>query len=281
MRKLLLVLLLLALPAISWAGEYALIKGKGVEVCEEYGKNLNSFNPNWPMEYRKINSEFKDFSNPKWELRMYAIGRIKISDNLLERIDKFLWERDANPIYHVVINKWPKWRGTKKQFADAYKNYSFERNEMARASRDHLIANIDIDNDGTLEPVYLDHLDSSSGYVLLVLKTDYTDIDYEKTKLVMMHPSRKDAGWGEFRPMKAGDWGVNQHAEIPGLTLTEDSLHSAYYNVFLYKNRVYFDMWWSNHPDYKGKSPFDAGRLHVYAAEKDKGNEICTYKFVK
>lgn len=60
--------LVVMLPAISWAGEYVLEKGKGVEVCEVYKKNLESFNDPQPMMCeRKINPEFKDFEKPVWE----------------------------------------------------------------------------------------------------------------------------------------------------------------------------------------------------------------------
>jgi hypothetical protein len=52
-----------ATPAL--AGRYELIKGKGVEVCEAYGENLNSFNPSTPMLCeRPVNPDFKNFAKP-------------------------------------------------------------------------------------------------------------------------------------------------------------------------------------------------------------------------
>jgi hypothetical protein len=68
--KLLLIVVFLFLSSISWAGEYMLEKGKGVEVCEAYSKNLNSFNLH--SQYvmaceRKINPIFADFKKPEWE----------------------------------------------------------------------------------------------------------------------------------------------------------------------------------------------------------------------
>lgn len=57
---------LLTAPVL--AGEYDLIKGQGVEVCEAYKKNLESFNEPKPMQCdRKINPEFTDFGEPLWE----------------------------------------------------------------------------------------------------------------------------------------------------------------------------------------------------------------------
>ena len=79
--------------------------------------------------------------------------------------------------------------------------------------------------------------------------------------------------------MKPGDWGVSPRKAIPGLARTEDSLHHAHYGVFFFKKRAYFDLWWSNHPDYQGKSDVEAGRLHVYKAEQNQTDEVCTYRF--
>ncbi len=60
--------LFVLLPVAGWTGEYVLVKGKGVEVCEEYGKNLNSFPPDTqpPICEAKINQKFADFKKPKW-----------------------------------------------------------------------------------------------------------------------------------------------------------------------------------------------------------------------
>jgi hypothetical protein len=51
------------------AGHYELIKGKGVEVCEAYKKNLESFSGPYPVMAceRKINPAFTDFEAPNWE----------------------------------------------------------------------------------------------------------------------------------------------------------------------------------------------------------------------
>lgn len=65
---LILILILLLLPASAFSGEYIITKGKGVEVCEAYKKNLESFNEPKPMMCeRKINPEFTDFEKPVWE----------------------------------------------------------------------------------------------------------------------------------------------------------------------------------------------------------------------
>jgi hypothetical protein len=58
------------LPVYALAGEYVLVKGEGIEVCEAYRNNLNSFNP--PNVFsmacqRKINPKFADFKKPDWQ----------------------------------------------------------------------------------------------------------------------------------------------------------------------------------------------------------------------
>jgi hypothetical protein len=67
-KRVILVLILFLLPVSVFAGEYVLVNGKGVEVCEAYKKNLESFNEPRPMACeRKINTNFKDFEKPVWE----------------------------------------------------------------------------------------------------------------------------------------------------------------------------------------------------------------------
>lgn len=60
-------LLLSTAPVL--AEQYVLEKGKGVEVCEAYKKNLESFSDRYPVIAceRKINPAFTDFEAPYWE----------------------------------------------------------------------------------------------------------------------------------------------------------------------------------------------------------------------
>jgi len=93
-----------------------------------------------------------------------------------------------------------KWNGTKEQYTEAFKRYRSFRHKISRweVPNNHLVAEVDIDNDGVPEPVYLDQM-YTTPTLLLVLRPDYSDIDYDKTKLVMMHPSRKKARWKDVR----------------------------------------------------------------------------------
>jgi hypothetical protein len=66
-RAILVGLLVLANP-LAHAGRYELIKGQGVEVCEAYEKNLNSFEPHEPMLCdRPVSPEVTDMQKPEWE----------------------------------------------------------------------------------------------------------------------------------------------------------------------------------------------------------------------
>jgi hypothetical protein len=252
-------------------------------VCEAYRKNLNSFNPKLPMEYRKINPVLKDFKEPRWEsVRFEGAKRIPPGSDVLIRISNFLWERDANPAHYVTITEWPKWRGTKKQLAAAYKSYFYERHESGKVMPGHQIVDIDIDNDGRPEPVYLDRLYDIPG-VLLVLKPNYSDIDDRKTKLVLMHPSFKELGLGYFEPVKKeGGWGIAPSNVKRGFDEVHTALTGAFYGVFFFKDKTYFDLW--GFPDERRvqgwRSLLDS-RLHVFIAEKGNTTEICTYKFVQ
>ena len=266
-------------PSYVLAGEYVLVKGEGIEVCEAYKNNLNSFKPKWPMSYRKLNPQMHDFSEPQWVHLDDIRNRMPRNSNLDLQISEFLWGRDVNPVGYFTDDL-SKWRGTKQQLADAYKRFLYFRHEISqrKVPNRHLVAEVDIDNDGVPEPVYLDSMYNPT--LLLVLETDYSDIDYEKTKLVMMHPSWKDLGLGYFRPVKEGDWGIPPMSIKRGYVPVGGGFSGSIYDVFLFKGKTYFDLW--GFPDYYSpgwRSPLDSF-LRVFIAEKGNTQEICKYKFV-
>ncbi len=287
MRKFLLILFFMFLASVSLADEYVLVKGEGMDVCEAYKKNSNSYSMKvLPMAHwmiRKLDPEMKDFSSPKWE-RIFDGGILKFpkESDVLIRISNFIWERDVNPVGYITVSDWPKWRGTKEQKVAAYKYYMFLRHESGKVIRGHLIAEIDIDNDGKPEPVYLDRLyPTSNGGSLIILKNDYSDIDYEKTKLVTVHPSRKEAGWKDLRDCTKGERKEDPLCKY-GKIATGDA-SSLSYGVFFYKGKTYFDVWGGSDPNDSGAEtyyPF-ANHLHVFIVEKKTTSEICRYKYVR
>jgi hypothetical protein len=158
--------IVLALTAnASFAGRYELIKGKGVEVCEAYAKNLNSFSPAEPLLCdRSVNPEFKDLQKLEWE-------RLDFDQNLdlIVTIDKLLRpDYFAKP--EIMV---PSLRGNVEQ-----DNYKYQR----------MI--VDIDNDGKTEPV-LRFVKSCwpgspvlGGAALVVLQQEKKEVDLKKSQLI-------------------------------------------------------------------------------------------------
>src|SRR6266568_1298472 len=157
-------LLLLAVP-VAHGGRYELVKGKGVEVCEVYATNLNSFQPSEPMLCdRPVSPRFKDLRKPKWE-------RLDFDRNLelIVTVDKLLRPKYfAKPEMRV-----PSLRGNVEQ-----DNYKYQ------------LMIIDIDNDGKTEPV-LRFVESCwpgssrvGGAALLVLEQSKNDVDLKKSQLI-------------------------------------------------------------------------------------------------
>ena len=254
------------LPKIS--NGYELLVGKGVEVCEEYEKNLNSFPPN-PL-WRKIDPASKEFRKPVW-------SSMSIGEEILFKIDDFVWQRDANPAYYVNRTYW---RGTTKEYIKAEKAFKEDSGRVYWARE---ISKVDIDNDGIPENVVAANF-GGGGKILLVVNDDLSEIDYAKTKLLMRHPGREKMGI--LRPYAAGEWKLPPSIGSQENTLIDDSLHAAYYGVFTYKGKNYFDLWWDA-PIIEAKDDHPSGlesqvnRLRVFYAEKNDVKEVCAYRLMK
>lgn len=130
---------LLALTAVPVrAGGYELIKGKGVEVCEAYGKNLNSFRPSVLMLCeRLISPDFAQFAKPAWEeLTLDQIATLNV-----ETGDQFLSE--ASPRSKPLNES----KSERIRKAKAILSASFDNSWPLSAWR----AQFDLDNDGKLD----------------------------------------------------------------------------------------------------------------------------------
>lgn len=125
----------IAFVGVAHAGRYELIKGKGVEVCEAYGKNLNSFRPSVLMLCeRLISPDFPQFAKPAWEeltLDQIATLNVEIGDQFLS---------EASP-RSKVLNELKSERIRK---AKATLSTSFDNSWPLSARR----AQFDLDNDG-------------------------------------------------------------------------------------------------------------------------------------
>lgn len=157
--------LIVAAPA--QAGRYELVKGKGVEMCEAYLKNLNSLHPAEPMRCdRPVNPEFKDFQKPRWD----RIDALKDFD-LIVKVDTVL-----RPRYYANIKREVMLTSLRNNIETG--NYKFS------------LVTVDIDNDGQSEPV-LRYLDSCWpgnkgpwGTPLVVLQQNKRDVDQVKSEQV-------------------------------------------------------------------------------------------------
>ena len=266
MRKIILIIftLFFLLPTMAFADEYVLVKGKCLDICVEYGKNLNSFGPKGGyMKYkRKINPVYKDFEKPDWlNWDPYAglpgkKGGEKLfpedSNELFDEIDRFIWERDINPFAFLSDADKKNWRGTKEEYKKAWQAYQVNRQEQVSMP----IGQLDIDNDGKMENIVYDKFYERG--IFLVLTEDRKHIDLKKTANILQHPPRKTDGAWKFsndgRIINAGG-------------------HKDYYDAFIYKSKTYFD-WFEQECD-----PI-VGRLHVFKIENQKTEEICIYQTV-
>lgn len=245
MKKILFVLVLISVYSVCFAGEYELVKGKGIGVCEAYGKNLNSFNPEnlyFMACDRKINPIFTDFKKPEWE-------KLGCQENmeLLKKIELFLGN------YVVTSDNSQGWKDYIKSLIKG-KRISIE------------LSKIDINNDGKKENVIkYNHgvcpAHNLYGAPLLVLNNNLNEIDIEKTKPLLQNPRHE-----KYRTLSEG-W------------------DGTMYDIFIYKNKTYFDRWRYGEGSLDEKTIINTYMLlKVFIIEQDhKGEssteEICRYKY--
>ena len=87
------IVFLMLLTAMAFAGEYVLLEGHKYEVCRDYAKNLNSFKsmPFAMVCEREINPKFADFKKPEWK-------ELDIWDHkeMILQLENRMWRRN-NP----------------------------------------------------------------------------------------------------------------------------------------------------------------------------------------
>lgn len=239
-----LVACIIVFPALVFAGEYILEKGNGVDVCEAYGKNLNSFNLH--SQYvmaceRKVNPKYTKFKKPEWK-------KLELRDNidLLKNIEIFLDN------YGDISNNVQGW----------------EEYIKSRIEGEYIhikLSQIDINNDGKKENVikYIDGVcpEAHYGTPLLVLNNNLKEIDIEKTKPLLQNP---------------------RHAKYRDLS---EGWDGTMYDIFIYKNKTYFDRWRYGEGSLDEKTIVNTYRLlKVFITESDKKGksstkEICRYRY--
>jgi len=167
-------LLWLVMADLATAGEYLLVLGKGVKVCEAYLRNLNSFPDDPPMVCeRKVNPKFPEFSKPTWQ----SLNALKHLD-LIEQIER--WK-----LYETGFDD-PKRREELLTLIKA----RIENGTVQLA-----VTELDIEQNGTItketvlryenadcNPANESHFAHSVGRQLYALNVDRTQIDLEKSK---------------------------------------------------------------------------------------------------
>lgn len=237
---------------LSLAGRYELIKGKGVEVCEAYAKNLNSFNPHEPMICgREINPEMKDFKKPNWvepdlaQARALEFDMAKLTSRVLNRPEPK--DESQIKVFTAEDSGWPAWRW---------------------------VATVDIDNDGVPDKVLKKQqgdcpMQRAFGMDIAVLTQDSKHYDLEKSKYIDMDYARLAAKLK--KDTKPESWRTAVFGR------NDSKFHGGpLYDIFLYKNTTYFDLWEIG-KDYPNPR---AGRLHVLLRKDGTTKEICKYRFV-
>jgi len=186
---------------------YLVEKGRGIELCDLYYRNLSLFNPVDIACQRRFDPEFSMFTKPtweKWDLNEHRSVAIKIK-KLLHYTDQSCSVPDLDD--------------PKIMEMDLSRDSPYFLQDSAMLSR------IDIDNDGKMETVVLYsegrcmdmHVFSKP---LVVLNDARTLVDVEQTSLLAQNPS---SGTALYSRMASHDYNL--------------------YDVFFYKGRVLFDRW--------------------------------------
>lgn len=174
MKKPVAYLFLLAqlIPSTVFAGDYKMILGKGIEVCEAYLKNLNSFPKEPPMVCeRKLNPSMPDLKRPAWQPL-----EAKQNFELVKEIDRVM--------HHVAKAEY-------EQYSEKYMHFLKKGVETGVIQLS--VAELDVNQDGTPEKVLqYESADCNpsnefdfampGGRTYLVLTDDFSGIDEQKTK---------------------------------------------------------------------------------------------------
>ncbi len=169
-------ILWLLMADLATAGDYVLVLGKGIEVCEAYLKNLNSFPNDPPMVCeRKVNPKFPEFSKPTWQ-PLDALEHL----DLLEQIQR-------QKLSHIE------------------EEYIRNREKLIAWFKEHIVsgrirlalADIDIEQNGTTaketvlqheyancDPANESDFSGLTGREFYVLNPQKTQIDVEKSKSI-------------------------------------------------------------------------------------------------
>jgi hypothetical protein len=203
--------LVFVFPALGFAGELKLVKGKGVPVCEAHLKNLEALKLNKMVCQRDESYPEKNgITRPKWE-----IWELEEHKELVRRIEKFLDYGD---------------QFTKVKMYDDEAEFEGYLSSVLKSNFIKISA-VDIANNSKLEKVLLysnrpcDLIENIAwnrgpySRPLLVIDEANNRIDVKKTEPLLQNPFPRD---------------IKAKAVNNGYQL---------YDIFFYKNASYFDKW--------------------------------------
>ncbi|MEO7861015.1 MAG: hypothetical protein ABIU05_11310 [Nitrospirales bacterium] len=167
-------MLWLLMADVATAGDYVLMVGKGIEVCQAYLKNLNSFPNDPPMVCeRKVNPKFPEFSTPIWQPL-----------DALERFDLLAQVERQRPSYRE-----------EEYVRHREKIMAWLKERIATGQIRLATTDLDIEQGGTIttqvvlqytfadcDPMNESHFAGSAGRTLYVLNAERTQLDVEKSK---------------------------------------------------------------------------------------------------
>lgn len=169
-------ILWLLMADLATAGEYVLVLGKGIEVCEAFLKNLNSFPNDPPMVCeRKVNPKFPEFSKPTWQ-PLNALERL----DLLEQIERL---RPSHNEEEYIRNR--------------EKLLAWFKEHIANGTIRLAVTDLDIEQNGTTaretvlqyeyagcDPANESNFSGLSGLTFYVLNPGKMQVDVERSKSI-------------------------------------------------------------------------------------------------
>jgi len=228
----------MVMTQLASASEYQLVIGEGVEVCEACKRNLERMTVH-PACERDYSGQL-GLGTPEWK-PFDVLGHI----GAMERVLTYLATGNEFAEDRYIMGE--------DQFEDTIRRISTKEEPWASW------AQVDINNDGKLEPVLKLHSalcnlrhDGSFGRAysapIVVLKENLSGIDRAMTDLVMQNPSR------------SGD--------LPGETKYQ------LYGVFHYKGETYFDRWNDTGSEDEG----ERSTLSIYESTGGQTRKLCQLK---
>jgi len=201
---------------------FKLIKGKSVEVCEIYKKNLEALgNPNLACE-RKVSPEYEGLIKlPEWRKLDLWENR-----NLWSQVEKMA--RSGVNMPGRMQSKDTTWDDQREidKLAKSYQEHTEQYHEEVYKL---FVANMDVDNDGKIDSVLREHSGlcgehrTYKSIALFVLDEKGGSVDLQKSR-----PLFQDSWYSPWA----------KKLEQSG-TFSNGSMH----DVFFYKEKTYFDRW--------------------------------------